>query len=250
MNFNVETFWLPKEGCSAAEYEDAFDLSDITRSSQLPLRFAVADGATDSSFSGIWARLLAKAFVERSHESDDIEQILARVQPQWEQEVGQRPLPWYAEEKVRAGAFSALLGLTIAENVGTGRSEWRAMAVGDSCLVQVRSEKAIVKFPIDHSSGFNAMPFLLATTASFNSKLREHLAFADGEIQPDDTLYLMTDALACWFMAADEQGLAPWVALQNLSTRDQFAEMIKGFRSRHEMRNDDCTLMRIAISFG
>jgi hypothetical protein len=249
VEINAESFWLQKAGCSAAEYEDAFCPEGVTRSSQQSFRFAVADGATDSSFSGIWARLLVKEFVEGPHEPEDIEQLLASTQPRWEQQVGQRQLPWYAEEKAQAGAFSSLLGLTIRET-DEGRSEWQAIAVGDSCLVQVRNEKAIVKFPIEHSSRFDSMPFLLATTSSFNSRVRDNLVIASGDIRPDDAMYLMTDALACWFMAADERGQAPWLALRDLNTGDQresFVEMVDRLRTQHELRNDDCTLIRIDI---
>lgn len=249
MEINAESFWLQKAGCSAAEYEDAFYPEGVTRSSQQTFRFAVADGATDSSFSGIWARLLAKAFVEGPYEPEQIEQLLADTRPRWEQQVGQRQLPWYAEQKAQAGAFSSLLGLMIRET-DAGRSEWQAIAVGDSCLVQVRNEKAIVKFPIEHSSRFDSMPFLLATTSSLNSKVRENLAVARGDIQPDDAMYLMTDALACWFMATDERGRTPWLALRDLNTGDQresFVEMIDRLRTQRELRNDDCTLTRIDI---
>ena len=249
MEINVESFWLQKAGCSAAEYEDAFYPEGITRSSKRAFRFAIADGATDSSFSGVWARLLVKAFVDGFNEPDDIEQLLIETRPRWEEQVGQRQLSWYAEEKAQAGAFSSLLGLTIRET-DAGRREWQAIAIGDSCLVQVRNEKAIIKFPIEHSSLFDSMPFLLATTSSFNSKVRENLNTAHGDIQSDDTMYLMTDALACWFMATDEQGLAPWLALRDLHTRDEresFANMIDRLRAQHDLRNDDCTLMRIDI---
>lgn len=250
MEINAESFWVQKAGCSAAEYEDAFWPEGLVRASQESFRFAIADGATDSSFSGIWARLLVKAFVECSEGADDIARILAETQPQWEQQVGQRELPWYAAEKAQAGAFSSLLGLTIRDHADTGRSEWQAFAVGDSCLVQVRNEKAIVKFPMEHSSRFDSMPFLLASNSSYNTKVRENVAIAQGDIHPDDSFYLMTDALACWFMAADEQERAPWLALRDLNTRDHpesFADMIDRLRSHRELKNDDCTLIRIDI---
>ncbi len=250
MKINAEFFWLPKAGCSETDYEDAFYPRELVQPAQRSFRCAVADGATDSSFSGLWARLLVEAFVKTCDEPSDLERILAEIQPLWECQVGQRSLPWYAEEKVQAGAFSSLLGLTLSERVDAGCCEWQALAVGDACLVQVRDEQVIVKFPIEHSSRFNTMPFLVASNPSYNAKLRENLVSRHGGIQPDDTFYLMTDALACWFMTADEQGCAPWRALRNLTTtsqRESFAELVDSLRARRELKNDDCTLIRIDI---
>ena len=50
-------FTLPKEGHSAAEFEDACAW-DARRGV-----FAVADGAGDSAYAGLWARLLVEQFV-------------------------------------------------------------------------------------------------------------------------------------------------------------------------------------------
>ena len=50
--------WLPKDGNGPEEYEDAF------RSLPEQGRFAVADGATETSFSGIWAAALVAAFAQ------------------------------------------------------------------------------------------------------------------------------------------------------------------------------------------
>lgn len=249
MKINAEFFWLPKANCSAAEYEDAFYPRELVQPAQRSFRCAVADGATDSSFSGLWACLLVEAFVNAHDEVGDLERILAETQPLWELQVGARQLPWYAEEKAQEGAFSSLLGLTLRDRVDAGCGDWQALAVGDSCLVQVRNDQVIVKFPIKHSSRFDTMPYLLASKPSYNTKLRENLVSSHGDIQPDDTFYLMTDAFACWFMMADEQGLAPWVELRNLSTIDQrgFAELVDRLRARRELRNDDSTLIRLDI---
>jgi hypothetical protein len=58
MDLYVRAFWLPKAGNSADEYEDAFDYSLAER------RFAIADGATESSFAKRWARSLVQGFTD------------------------------------------------------------------------------------------------------------------------------------------------------------------------------------------
>ncbi len=53
----VQAYWVPKLGNSAEEYEDAFAYSATNR------HFAVADGATESSFADLWAKDLVNQFV-------------------------------------------------------------------------------------------------------------------------------------------------------------------------------------------
>ncbi len=249
MEIHAESFWLQKDGNSAFEYEDAFYPEDVVLTRQDRFRFAIADGATDSSFSGIWARLLVRAFVEGG--GDDIEAILADSQPRWIEQVGKRQLPWYAEQKAEMGAFSSLLGFTICDEPEVaGGYRWRAIAIGDSCLVQVREEQVSVRFPMEHSSLFDSSPFLLPSNPRYNRAVAEHVAACCGDSLAGDTFYLMTDALACWFMAEDEQGRVPWQILRDLSTLDErepFHEMIARLRAQGDLRNDDCTLTRIDV---
>ncbi len=112
MRASIRVFSLPKAGNSVAEYEDACwprqarELSDN-------IHLAVADGATETSFSGLWARLLVNAYGRgRLTEAAWIHD-LSKIRRVWQRAVGQKPLPWYAEEKLRLGAYSALTGVTI-----------------------------------------------------------------------------------------------------------------------------------------
>ena len=52
-----QTLSLPKRGHSADEFEDAFAFDPAAG------RYAVADGASESSFAGLWARLLVEGFI-------------------------------------------------------------------------------------------------------------------------------------------------------------------------------------------
>ena len=59
MQILVEGFWLPKAGNTEDEYEDALSPKKTQGKLERKFpRFAVADGATESSFSGLWAQLL------------------------------------------------------------------------------------------------------------------------------------------------------------------------------------------------
>src|SRR4051794_1946930 len=120
------TLWLPKDGNAQEEYEDAaYPLSFSGTDREQEFRCAVADGATETSFSGLWANLLVRGYVD--------EEPLEESRKKWQEAIPTANQPWYVEEKAQAGAYSALVGLSVQAN-GT----WSSAAVGDSCLIQIR----------------------------------------------------------------------------------------------------------------
>src|SRR3954468_2183292 len=90
---------LPKGGNSAAEYEDAA-AADPERG-----RFAVADGAAESSLAAPWARLLVEDFVGAPGPPADWAAGLPRLRQRWAAEAGggadPAALPWYLEGQHR-----------------------------------------------------------------------------------------------------------------------------------------------------
>src|SRR5712692_2413403 len=99
-------FALPKLGNSAEEYEDAAAADPRCG------RFAIADGAAESSFAALWARLLVTGFVAAPPaDLGSWADFLRPLQQRWAAEVGGRPLPWYAEMKLQQGAFATFLGV-------------------------------------------------------------------------------------------------------------------------------------------
>src|SRR3954468_13385292 len=81
----------------------------------------------------------------------------------WGRAVAGKPLPWYAEEKARAGAFAALVGLELSRQGNEDCGQWSALACGDSCFFQLRSEAVIESFPIARSDEFSNAPLLLGS---------------------------------------------------------------------------------------
>src|SRR5260221_6490734 len=139
MRTSVRVFWLPKAGSSLAEYEDAFGRRQTGELSGV-LRLAVTDGATETSFSGLWARLLVNSYGRGRLAEADFDAELNRIRRVWQRAVGQKPLAWYAEEKLRLGAFSSLTGLTLFPPTGRDGNggPLQALSIGDSCLFQLR----------------------------------------------------------------------------------------------------------------
>ena len=170
MEIVAREFSLPKDGNSETENEDA---SAVDKS-----RFAVADGATETSFSGPWAKQLVRAFTKGRLSVPIAIKELEPLQRRWWQNIvyrtsgaeaepgtrARRSLPWYAEEKAKDGAFAAFIGLELSnENSGPGgENSWQATAVGDSCLIHVRGNEILEKFPVTDSASFNNHPNLLS----------------------------------------------------------------------------------------
>jgi hypothetical protein len=73
----------------------------------------------------------------------------------------------------------------------------------------------------------------------------------EGAWDPGDAFYLMTDALACWFMREVEEGRMPWGVLRDLDTSGEikpFREWVGDLRMDRAIRNDDVTLLRVDIA--
>src|SRR5262245_2641238 len=123
---NWHVLSVPKHGHTAEEYEDAW-AADPTRR-----RFSVADGASESSFAALWARLLVEGFVA-ARRPRDLASWLDGPRRLWAEQVMPLDLPWYAEMKREQGAYATLVGLAVWRLTADGSAEWRAVAVGDSC---------------------------------------------------------------------------------------------------------------------
>src|SRR5205823_4284926 len=115
--------------------------------------------ASESSFAGLWAQLLVDGFVNPDRSAVSETEWFEALQKRWAADVDGRELPWYAEEKREQGAFATFLGLTLkrGDDGGPG-GRWKARAVGDSCLFQIRSERLIQAFPLTNANEFGNQP--------------------------------------------------------------------------------------------
>jgi len=240
--------WLPKAGNRDDEYEDACWPDRALTAAQPVMRCAIADGATESAFAGLWARQLVAAYAANGAPgAEDWLAALPQEQARWQAQIAARSLPWYAEEKARSGAFAALLGVTITAATGATGRPWHASAVGDCVLFQMRGDVLLTSFPATTAAFFTSRPLLIPSVPGQNATLAAHVQRATGELQPGDVLYLATDALGQWFLQQIEHGATPWRAIETaLAGRKRgFRRWITGLRSQGRLRNDDVTLLRI-----
>ncbi|MFL6230462.1 MAG: hypothetical protein ACJ741_16950, partial [Pyrinomonadaceae bacterium] len=205
---------------------EAFDAGDWARA--LVEAWVAADAAprTAAEF-GAWAKVVG-----------------ARHRERW---VG-RELPWYAEEKARAGSFAAFVGLSL--EAGESGLSWHACALGDSCLVQLRGGIVRASVPLDSHQDFNSYPLLVPTHAATAASALTHTITAQGEACAGDTFLLLSDAAAAWFfMLSAERAplLAEFDAL--LAARDDaaLAELFRAERRAGRIKNDDVAAVRVAV---
>jgi len=262
MEPDVHIFCVPKLGNSAEEFEDA------TGSSSEGRRFAIADGATQTSFADRWSQILALEYIMNPPADEPSPQRwtnwLQPLQEAWSMGIPWDKLPWFAVEKAQAGACTTLLTLEFvpgANGHANGRQpfwkrllglppepalRWKAEAVGDSCLFQVRDNKLALAFPLGRPADFTHNPILITTDPRQNALVCGHLKTVEGDCRPGDVFLLMTDALAKWFLGRQVVGENPWTQLGGLRNDDEaFKQLVIEEREAGRMENDDTTLMTI-----
>jgi len=245
-DWNLTQWWLTKRGNSLEEFEDAFAVDPAVG------RFAVADGATESSFSGRWAEALVQAFVRQPPfwppEPEALAIWMEPLQSEWLNGISWDRLPWYAVEKAQAGAFATLLGLEFAPDAtGEAGGTWRALSVGDSVLFQIREGELHLSWPVSASCQLGSRPGLLSSLPGRNDRVLEERATIGGEARPGDRFLLMTDSPAKWFLTEREAGGRPWERLLSLPNGAAFEAWVMETREQHAMRNDDVTLVTFTV---
>lgn len=247
----AQGFSAPKAGNSPQENDDGCYPVGSLEIDRRVFRCAVADGATESSYSGPLARMMVGQFRRGRLAPRFWDYTLSLIRQQWESQVSSKALAWYATEKADHGAFAAFLGLTIWDGVRVPNGgKWRSIAVGDCCVAHIRRDSLLAQFPVDKSNDFDSRPYLISSKEEANRDLDQHLRIIKGEWQSDDCFLLMTDALACWFATRVELGDHPWNVLRDFGaqeSRETFSSFVASRRTSGEMKNDDVTLVRVDV---
>jgi hypothetical protein len=211
-------------------------------------RFAVADGASESWQGGLWARLLVEDFVRGPGGTGGAWMDgLAPLQHRWAEAApapGETP-PWWLEDRLRRGAFATFLGVELLPGEGASW-RWRALALGDSCLFQVRGGALMTSFPLTRADDFGNSPWLLGSRTPARQPVH-----TEGEGRAGDRLWLMTDALGQWFLRRLEDGGRPWEELQPLlegaDAEARFGGWVEERRRERQLRDDDVTVVAVGL---
>ena len=244
---SIRVWTLPKPDAeSHRENEDRFAIAGFRPGQflQAPLTIAVSDGASDGLFAREWARALARAAATTPEGVQGPETLAATVQQaaeRWRAQTGTTELPWFLEARRNRPTGATLLRLTVYPE---GR--WEALAVGDTCLVPVRQGEPGSVFPLARADDFSAAPDLLLVQA-FHSEIvvrvPEEVRVLQGEWHAGDSFFLLTDALAHWFLRETEGGRTPSRWLEGIHSAAGFRDRVDILRENGRLRGDDTTMI-------
>lgn len=251
VSLNISAFSTHKAGNQPEHYEDAYAFD--TRAG----RAAVADGASDSFESRDWASTLTQSFVKQPPETtpEAFLEWLTLPSKAWHIVMPWDELPWYAEQKAReVGGLATLVGFYLVPDEAEGDEvPWRALAVGDACLLHLRDNALVQRFPLDTTEAFDSTPALLCTRMEQNQHVLDDgdLDTMSGTCRVGDTFLLATDAMAerLYELADLEQlniGLPDWESVLALVEED-FEGLVEQFRDEGLIRNDDVTLLIVRV---
>jgi hypothetical protein len=262
---HVSTFSVSKRGSTRSECEDAAWVSptgDRTGEVDEPsLRIIVADGASESLLAAKWARRLTDSFGAATTPTTSLKGFLKAYRSATEGWVGdvqryvqereQRgfPIQWYEEPGLAKGAFSTVIAVEVTWT-SESHGSWRAAALGDSCAFHVRDECLRRSFPLDDPEAFSNQPPLLASRPVEDEIIRRNVCLYRAGCETGDSFYVMTDALAAWFLRTSSAGGRPWGRLRDMGEPDlelDFSAWVERKRDEGGLRNDDTTLVRLDI---
>lgn len=252
----ARTFVVQKDGIAPEACEDVvfprWGGVEIRRPLRdgAPFRIAAADGATVlSTFTKLWALLLVRAYGQGGLKIPTFCEDVAGLRVRWRKMLP-RQMAWYDARNVRRyGAHSTLAGLSIFPNDGgvPDQGNFEFMAYGDTCFFHLRDSAVLASWPIGASSEFTTHPALVSSLPNALVPIESSLFSARGQWRQGDTLMLMTDALAKWFLLEAESGNAPWESVRGIVSKEAFATWVASLRTMGRLDNDDTTLVVLSI---
>lgn len=223
-------------------YSDCADNYAFNRQHNM---FAISDGVSKSFFPKIWSDILVNKYVEQNNWKD--EDFIIECQKEWQNKidkiVNQPEVKYYTRNAYikKNPALATFVGLQFIES----EEKWVAHAQGDSFLFFI--PKGSTEIGIKLSSKpepieFDNYPDYLSSIAIHSHKGERKSV--RGEIK-EGTFYLMTDALAEWFLQNTEQVTHK---LSNVQNQEQFLVTIEDERKANRLNDDDSAILIINIT--
>jgi hypothetical protein len=243
-------YYAAKQGNQEAEWEDGGAGFPGDPSNGRRPRLAVADGATQGFGSARWAQQLVAGFVGADAEQPALSRValhdwLLTMQDRWHHDprlAGATELQRRKLEEV--GSLATFLGCELRDLDGA-RPRWTAIALGDTVLFHVRGDRLLTQFPAIAAEEFGFNPDGVPTRPEVLDGMLDRVLIGEGELAEGDVLYVATDALAQWMVAAaarDPRSL--WTLLAELDHPETFHRLVADRRRAGELNNDDVTLLR------
>ncbi|TDY11947.1 hypothetical protein [Meridianimaribacter flavus] len=233
---------------ASKESELFYDCADRYAYNKSQNKFAISDGVSKSFFPKIWADVLVKKWVD-SKEFDEAQFILDCQQDWLNQvtEVVNKPdAKWFTKNAFnrKESGLATFVGLRFFKK----KTDWfwKANALGDSFLFFVPnkfkdfSKECIVLSSKQEPIVFDNFPDYL------NSLGKNHKGEKQLKENPliTGSFYLMTDALAEWFLNEKEDALNKISLWQN---QKDFERFVNEERHNEKLGNDDSAILIISI---
>lgn len=235
------------------------------------LTICVCDGSTESFFSSDWSKELAINFKDyinhaKFEQSQDNvledckenaiywEKWLKARADSWESQLRKKELSYIAKIRIKEGngiAYSTLLGISIEKSSSANDSYcFTSYCIGDSCLIRLKKDEKgeyelKQSMPIESHLDFDNRPNLIGSRKPW-----PELITKKEDIAKDETLLMMTDALAHWFLFQykERKDKNSWKKLIDLKTEDELRKLFSEEHPEGNLKNDDLTIA--IITFG
>lgn len=235
----VHSFNFSKAGNKPEETEDSLSIN------LEKLKFAIADGASDSIFSGQWASSLTNEFVNNDGDvkiQNDVSQFIKDSRERWYESINWKGLKWNVKNKAVRGAYATFLGMSTEAG---SKDDFIVQAVGDSCMF-IFEDGLMRSFPLDSPEQFGLHPNLIWSGYGFplnNKPFEQKLVFKKQKfsVKKGSEIILATDAMSKFIMEAGEDSFG--LLWDHYDDRNFFDNM----RNDNTIKNDD--LSAILISF-
>ena len=247
-------FQVLKAGSNENDCNNAYDYSLEEQ------RFAIADGWAESFFSHLWAKTLVTGLVATApfqflESEQDLVEWLEPIQTAW-RKIIEWESPQIDSNQAEIGAFSTLLGMQLLApepvsllpetKPADEQMRWQAIAVGNSCVFQIRRDHLNYAFPLSRSDQFNNS-MLISSVASKNQQIWRQFHQCQEICYETDLFFLMTSSLAKWFLLEYEAGRKPWAELYYLESQNKFQSFIASLRNSGQILNNDVTLLTFQL---
>ncbi|SHF76739.1 hypothetical protein SAMN05444396_101289 [Flavobacterium segetis] len=233
---------------TAKQSELFFDCADRYAYNKSQNKFAISDGVSKSFFPKIWADVLVNKWVNSKDFDED--QFIIDCQKNWLEQVTEivnKPdAKWFTKNAFnrKESGLATFVGLRFYKK----KKEWfwKAETLGDSFLffvpkkIEDFSKECIVLSSKKEPIVFDNFPDYLSSLGD-NHKgekqiMESHLT--------SGTFYLMTDALAEWFLNEKENAISKISVWQN---QKDFERFVDEERHNEKLGNDDTAFLSIKI---
>ncbi|KPQ31398.1 MAG: Protein phosphatase 2C [Phormidesmis priestleyi Ana] len=226
---------------------------------------AIADGASQSFYPSLWAKLLVDNFCEHPNINEKNWEIWLRdIQSDWLLMVtgkvkllrDKKTSSWITNQNrltSREPATSTFVGL----NFEFSNNQLKVAIVGDSCLFILENGELKKSYLLNYSDEFSDRPRYLASYQKNNDFSPDFLTIGieeNIEVESDNSLYfiLATDALSEYIFNSREQSIDVFKGLLEISSKEEFDFFVSQARTQKNprLKNDDTSLVVLKCENG